>query len=347
MTSAPTTNIPVAIPAGTASGAPGTQAPRTIAGSLSGGIPGARGLASRLLHGTPGRMRLFGLLGVSPPCSSAPSAPTPCSRPRRPSSAPPTTPRRSYGSSRSTSTCSAPTPSPPTPSSSAASSPPTRALKYEQAPWLERRDQHRRGRRGPARRRQRARRPLRRVQAYAALVEQARSNNRLGLPVGAQYLTQASAGLRADAIPIVTQIVKANEDRAQKEFDRSNSSLQLLVGVVSLIGLVALAVWLAKRTHRYLNPLADGRDRAAPRGALRGRDQISGIGSGDPRRLQRRLPAGRRPRRRHDGRQRRPRQREPDPHPPRLRGVERGGVEGRPRPGRGRDAAAPRRQRRA
>src|SRR6476661_5237107 len=61
--SARTTNIPVAIPAGPASGAPGAQ-PRTIAGSLSGGIPGARSLASRLLHGTPGRMRLFGLLGA-------------------------------------------------------------------------------------------------------------------------------------------------------------------------------------------------------------------------------------------------------------------------------------------
>ena len=48
-------------------------------------------------------------------------------------------------------------------------------------------------------------------------------------------------------------VFQANEDRSQKEFDRSNSSLQLLVGVVSLIGLVALAVWLAKRTHRYLN----------------------------------------------------------------------------------------------
>jgi hypothetical protein len=97
-----------------------------------------------------------------------------------------------------------------------------------------------------------------RVQTYAALVEQARSNNRLGLPVGAQYLTQASAGLRADAIPIVAQIVRANEDRSQKEFDRSNSSLQLLVGVVSLLGLLALAVWLARRTHRYLNPSLTG-----------------------------------------------------------------------------------------
>ena len=92
------------------------------------------------------------------------------------------------------------------------------------------------------------------VQDYAALVEQARSNNRLGLPVGARYLTEASSSLRASAIPVVAQLVKTNEGRAQKEFDRSNSSIQLLAGVAALIILALIAVWLARRTHRYLNP---------------------------------------------------------------------------------------------
>jgi len=92
------------------------------------------------------------------------------------------------------------------------------------------------------------------VQDYAALVEQARSNNRLGLPVGARYLTEASSSLRASAIPVVAEIVKTNEARAQKEFDRSNSSIQLLAGVAALIILALIAVWLARRTHRYLNP---------------------------------------------------------------------------------------------
>ena len=96
------------------------------------------------------------------------------------------------------------------------------------------------------------------VQDYAALVEQARSNNRLGLPVGARYLTEASSSLRASAIPVVAEIVKANEARAQKEFDRSNSSVQLLAGVAALIVLVLIAVWLARRTHRYLNPSLTG-----------------------------------------------------------------------------------------
>ena len=96
------------------------------------------------------------------------------------------------------------------------------------------------------------------VQDYAALVEQARSNNRLGLPVGARYLTEASSSLRAAAIPVVAEIVTTNEARAQKEFDRSNSSIQLLAGVAALIVLVLIAVWLARRTHRYLNPSLTG-----------------------------------------------------------------------------------------
>jgi hypothetical protein len=92
------------------------------------------------------------------------------------------------------------------------------------------------------------------VQNYAALVEQARSNNRLGLPVGARYLTEASASLRASAIPVVAEVVKANETRAQDEFARSDSSVQLFVGVAALLVLIFIAVWLARRTHRYLNP---------------------------------------------------------------------------------------------
>lgn len=91
------------------------------------------------------------------------------------------------------------------------------------------------------------------VQAYAALVQQGRSNNRLGLPVGAQYVRQASAGLRADAVPIITALTQANKERAATEFQRTDARWQLAVGVVSLVGLVLVAVWLARRTHRLVN----------------------------------------------------------------------------------------------
>ena len=255
--SAPTTNIPVAIPAGASSGAPAGQAPRTIAGSLSGGIPGARGVASRLLHGTPGRMRLFGLLGVlAAVLLGAISVNALLASQSAVERAANNSAQVVRNQSIHVDLLRADAVATNAFLVGGLESPESRAS-YESAM----------GRVASGIAEAAAAQPAdgnalgvlaQRVQTYAALVEQARSNNRLGLPVGAQYLTQASAGLRADAIPIVTQVVKANEDRAKKEFDRSNSSLQLLVGLVSLIGLVALAVWLAKRTHRYLNPSLTG-----------------------------------------------------------------------------------------
>ncbi|GGM94975.1 hypothetical protein GCM10009721_21580 [Terrabacter tumescens] len=255
--SAPTTNIPVAIPAGASSGAPGTQPPRTIAGSLSGGVPGARGIAGRLLHGTPGRMRLFGLLGViAAVLLGAVSANALLASQAAVERAANNTAQVVRAQSIHVDLLRADAVATNAFLVGGLESAESRA-RYEAAM----------SRVASGIATAAAAQPAdgkalgvlaERVQTYAALVEQARSNNRLGLPVGAQYLTQASAGLRADAIPIVTQVVKANEDRSSKEFDRSNSSLQLLVGVLSLIGLVALAVWLAKRTHRYLNPSLTG-----------------------------------------------------------------------------------------
>ena len=278
MTSAPTTNIPVAIPAGTASGAPGTQAPRTIAGSLSGGIPGARGLASRLLHGTPGRMRLFGLLGVlAAVLLGAISANALLASQAAVERAANNTEQVVRVQSIHVDLLRADAVATNAFLVGGLESADSR-LKYEQALSSVATSLTKAAAAQPADGNALGALSVK-VQAYAALVEQARSNNRLGLPVGAQYLTQASAGLRADAIPIVSQIVKANEDRSRKEFDRSNSSLQLLVGVVSLIGLVALAVWLARRTHRYLNRSLSGAIALLLVALFVAATQISGIGT--------------------------------------------------------------------
>ena len=43
--------------------------------------------------------------------------------------------------------------------------------------------------------------------AYVALIEDARANNRQGFPVGAQYQRTASATLRADALPLLDNLV--------------------------------------------------------------------------------------------------------------------------------------------
>ncbi|MCA1781249.1 MAG: hypothetical protein ABR500_08725 [Dermatophilaceae bacterium] len=70
---------------------------------------------------------------------------------------------------------------------------------------------------------------------YAEQMQQARANNRQGLPVGAQYLREASAQLRSDTLPVLEALVAANEERATEAFSRHNVLLVALPGVVLLI----------------------------------------------------------------------------------------------------------------
>ncbi|HRW17767.1 MAG TPA: hypothetical protein P5181_02865 [Dermatophilaceae bacterium] len=92
------------------------------------------------------------------------------------------------------------------------------------------------------------------VAGYAALVEQARAYNRQGLPVGAQYMTSASASLRTDAVPILESLRQANTARAEAEF-RGASSAPIMgwSGLGALVVFLLVALWLARRTHRYVN----------------------------------------------------------------------------------------------
>ena len=91
---------------------------------------------------------------------------------------------------------------------------------------------------------------------YAGLIEQARATNRQALPVGAQYLRVASSGLRADALPILDALVKANQARVTAEFDRVGGESTPLIasGVLALLVLLGGMGWLSLRTHRYVNP---------------------------------------------------------------------------------------------
>src|ERR1019366_8150935 len=97
------------------------------------------------------------------------------------------------------------------------------------------------------------------VLTYAGLIEQARATNRQALPVGAQYLRVASSGLRTDALPILDALVKANDARVRAEFDTAKGASAALIasGALALLVLIGAMIWLARRTHRYLNvPLA-------------------------------------------------------------------------------------------
>lgn len=97
-----------------------------------------------------------------------------------------------------------------------------------------------------------------RIQEYAGDVDRARVYNRQGLPVGAAYLKQAGDSMRAQALPIVQNLVSANEKRADNEFRVTGlAGLVIGMGALTLIALLAIAAWLARRTHRWVNvPLA-------------------------------------------------------------------------------------------
>lgn len=257
MSSAPSvTNIPVRVPGGSTSPAPAQPALRrsTIAGSL----PGAGSVLGRIFSGTPGRMRLFGLIGIIAALAlGASSVNALLSSRSAVERAAVNTEQVVRVQSIQVDLLRADALATSAFLIGGLESPASRAS-YEQAMSSVASNIAAAAAAQPADGRALGTLSAE-VQAYAALVEQARSNNRLGLPIGAQYLREASSGLRADAIPVVSAISEANRERATDEFERSNSSLWLFIGAAGILVLVAVAVWLARRTHRYINaPLTAG-----------------------------------------------------------------------------------------
>jgi hypothetical protein len=88
---------------------------------------------------------------------------------------------------------------------------------------------------------------------YAGSIEQARANNRQGLPVGAQYLRTGSAQLRGEALPILDALVSTNAERATKRMDMRLGYLFVAIAVLGLAAVVAGQVWLARRFKRTIN----------------------------------------------------------------------------------------------
>lgn len=91
------------------------------------------------------------------------------------------------------------------------------------------------------------------VADYATAVAQARDNNRLGYPIGAQYLGGASTELRADAIPLIDNMVAANTERTEDAMAGQHPIWLLLLGLVALAVLVWLNRELARHFHRRIN----------------------------------------------------------------------------------------------
>lgn len=91
------------------------------------------------------------------------------------------------------------------------------------------------------------------ISEYAVAIEQARANNRQGFPVGAQYLREASTTLRAEALPILDNLVAANLQRAESEMSAGHPILFQIAGILILVGYLLGMVWLARRFKRTIN----------------------------------------------------------------------------------------------
>jgi hypothetical protein len=91
---------------------------------------------------------------------------------------------------------------------------------------------------------------------YTGLVETARADNRFGLPVGAAYLREASAFMRATLLPAARDLY-AQENAQLAAAGQQATALPYIAAVVALIAGLVLFLsqrWLARRTHRIVNP---------------------------------------------------------------------------------------------
>nr|CTQ88324.1 secreted protein [Kibdelosporangium sp. MJ126-NF4] len=90
---------------------------------------------------------------------------------------------------------------------------------------------------------------------YTGLVERARAYNRQGQPQGAAYLREASHLVQSMMLPSAQQLYRAEATRlAQAQVDAGVLGWVFLsLGVLTLGGLVAVQVHLARSTRRVLN----------------------------------------------------------------------------------------------
>jgi hypothetical protein len=88
---------------------------------------------------------------------------------------------------------------------------------------------------------------------YTGDMELARANNRQGLPVGGAYLRKGSGELRTTAIPVVDELIIANQDRARDAMDAHHPWWLVLTTGVALAVLVWVNRWISRHFHRRVN----------------------------------------------------------------------------------------------
>jgi len=92
---------------------------------------------------------------------------------------------------------------------------------------------------------------------YSGEIETARADNRLGLPLGAAYLREASALMRGTLLPAAQGMFTA--ENASLDGASAQATAAPLIDVTLIAGLVVCALlllasrWLSRRTRRTLN----------------------------------------------------------------------------------------------
>lgn len=91
------------------------------------------------------------------------------------------------------------------------------------------------------------------ISRYASGVATARAYNEEQKPVGAEYLSEASASLRANALPILSNLADANSERANSSMAGQHPIWLALAGLLALVGLWWLNRQLAQHFRRRIN----------------------------------------------------------------------------------------------
>jgi hypothetical protein len=90
---------------------------------------------------------------------------------------------------------------------------------------------------------------------YTGLVETARADNRLGLPVGAAYLAEASQLMRSRLLPAADTLYRQENARLSTVYGQATALpvLGVVVALIATVVLVGVQRRLARRTRRVLN----------------------------------------------------------------------------------------------
>ncbi|MDU0479019.1 hypothetical protein QVA66_07180 [Staphylococcus chromogenes] len=90
---------------------------------------------------------------------------------------------------------------------------------------------------------------------YTGLVETARTNNRLGNPVGVAYMSEASALMRTSILPAASELLSITNARVNdQQHELTKPQWIPISGLVAATLMLLLAQrWLANRTRRRLN----------------------------------------------------------------------------------------------